>query len=111
MQKLDIIIRPEKFQQVMEALDGAGFHGMTVTDVRGRGDQKGICLQYRGKMMKVDLIPKVKIEMIVSDEKIDAVISIIKKEAYTGKNGDGRIFISPVSKSVKVRTGEVITEW
>lgn len=111
MQKLDIIIRPEKFQQVMEALDGAGFHGMTVTDVRGRGDQKGICLQYRGKMMKVDLIPKVKVEMIVSDEKIDDVVSIIKKEAYTGKNGDGRIFISPVSKSVKVRTGEVITEW
>ncbi len=110
MQKLDIIIRPEKFQQVKEALDESGFHGMTVTDVRGRGDQKGVCLQYRGKMMKVDLIPKKKIEMIVPDEKIDVVIEIIKREAYTGKNGDGRIFISPVSKSIKVRTGEVITE-
>ncbi|MBN1166236.1 MAG: P-II family nitrogen regulator [Methanospirillaceae archaeon] len=111
MQKLEIIIRPEKLEQVKKGLDEEGFHGMTITDVKGRGDQRGICLQYRGKLMKVDLIPKVKLEMIVPDEKVDDVIRIIKKEAYTGKNGDGRIFIYEVIKSVKVRTGEVITEW
>ena len=80
---------------------------MTVTEVKGRGEQKGIKLQFRGRTMEVDLLQKVKIEMVVKDEDVDAVIDTIVKSARTGRYGDGKIFVLPVEKSVKIRTGEV----
>jgi nitrogen regulatory protein P-II 1 len=82
---------------------------MTVIDVLGRGEQKGIKLQYRGGTMDVDLLPKLKLELYVSDEEVDSVMKTICDAGRTGKFGDGRIFVSPVEKSGKVRTGEVFT--
>ncbi len=110
MQLIKAIIKPERLDAVKAALEEAGFFGMTITEVQGRGEQKGISLQYRGGTIEVDLIPKVEIELVVSDKTVDAVIEAIKKGAYTGKIGDGRIFIMPVSKSIKIRTNEEITE-
>jgi len=110
MQLIKAIIKPERLDAVKSALEEAGFFGMTITEVQGRGEQKGISLQYRGGTIVVDLIPKVKIEMVVSDKTVDNVIEAIKKGAFTGKIGDGRIFILPVTKSIKIRTNEVIEE-
>jgi nitrogen regulatory protein P-II 1 len=110
MQLIKAIIKPERLDAVKASLEEAGFFGMTITEVQGRGEQKGISLQYRGGTILVDLIPKVEIELVVSDATTDTVIESIKKGAYTGKIGDGRIFIMPVSKSIKIRTGEEITE-
>ena len=110
MQLIKAIIKPERLDAVKSSLEEAGFFGMTITEVQGRGEQKGISLQYRGGTIEVDLIPKVELELVVSDIMVDRVIEAIKKGAYTGKIGDGRIFVMPVSKSIKIRTGEVITE-
>jgi nitrogen regulatory protein P-II 1 len=110
MQFIKAIIKPERLDAVKAALEESGFFGMTITEVQGRGEQKGISLQYRGGTIVVDLIPKVEIELVVSDKTVDAVVEAIKKGAYTGKIGDGRIFIMPVSKSIKIRTNEVIEE-
>ncbi|MDD1730229.1 MAG: P-II family nitrogen regulator [Methanospirillum sp.] len=110
MQLIKAIIKPERLDAVKAALEEAGFFGMTITEVQGRGEQKGISLQYRGGTIEIDLISKVEIELVVSDKTADAVIEAIKKGAYTGKIGDGRIFIMPVSKSIKIRTNEEITE-
>jgi len=110
MQLIKAIIKPERLDAVKSALEEAGFFGMTITEVQGRGEQKGISLQYRGGTIEVDLIPKVELELVVSDVTVDGVIEAIKKGAYTGKIGDGRIFVMPVSKSIKIRTGEVISE-
>jgi nitrogen regulatory protein P-II 1 len=110
MKLIMAIIKPEQLDRVKSALEEAGFFGLTITEVQGRGEQKGISLQYRGGTIMVDLISKVKIETIVSDNQVQPVIDIITKVAYTGKIGDGRIFILPVEESIKIRTGEVITE-
>lgn len=110
MELIKAIIKPERLDSVKAALEEAGFFGMTITEVQGRGEQKGISLQYRGGTIEVDLIPKVEIELVVSASTTDAVIEAIKKGAFTGKIGDGRIFVMPVSKSIKIRTGEVMTE-
>ena len=83
---------------------------MTITEVQGRGEQKGISLQYRGGTILVDLISKVKVETIVNDNQVQTVIEAIKKVAFTGKIGDGRIFVLPVEESIKIRTGEVVKE-
>ncbi|MBP2132536.1 nitrogen regulatory protein P-II 1 [Methanomicrobium sp. W14] len=104
MKKIEAIIRPEKLERVSDALIEKGHHAMTVTEVRGRGAQRGIALQFRGKEIMVDLIPKVKIEMVVHDEDVDGVIAIIKEFARTGKNGDGKIFIFNVEKCMGVRS-------
>ena len=101
------IIRPEKLEEVKKALEEKGFVAMTVTEVKGRGEQKGIKLQFRGREIEVDLLQKVKIEMVVKDEEVDAVIDTVIKSARTGKYGDGRIFVLPVEKSAKIRTREV----
>jgi nitrogen regulatory protein P-II 1 len=100
------IIRPEKFDEVKAALEAKGIVGMTVTEVRGRGAQKGISLQFRGKTMPVDLIPKIKIEMVVGDGEVDTVIRTIKEAGRTGKYGDGKIIVMPVEKIYKVRIDE-----
>jgi len=101
------ILRPEKLEMVMKNLEGAGFIAMTVIEVKGRGEQKGITLEYRGKKMKVDLLPKVKIELVVKDEEVDQVTGIVRSSAKTGKVGDGKIFVIPVEKMMRVRTDEV----
>jgi nitrogen regulatory protein P-II 1 len=109
MYMVQAIIRPEKLDVVMKNLEERGFIAMTIIDVKGRGEQKGITLEYRGKKMEVDLLPKVKIELVVRDEDVEAVIGVIKSSAKTGKVGDGKIFIIPVDKMMRVRTDEVWT--
>jgi nitrogen regulatory protein P-II 1 len=109
MKMVQAILRPEKLEAVMKNLETAGFIAMTVIEVKGRGEQKGITLEYRGKKMEVDLLPKVKIELVVRDEEVDQVTGIIKSSAKTGKVGDGKIFVIPVEKMMRVRTDEVWT--
>ncbi|MCC7576772.1 MAG: P-II family nitrogen regulator [Methanomethylovorans sp.] len=106
MRKIEAIIRPTKVQEVKDALEDAGFESMTITEVKGRGKQKGVLQQWRGQKYCVDLLPKVKIELVVPVEKTDAVIEIIMKHAKTGSIGDGKIFIYPVEKIIRIRTGE-----
>ena len=108
MMKVEAVIRPERLDQVKKALEEKGFVGMTVSEVTGRGEQKGIKLQFRGRTMDVDLLPKVRIELIVKDEVVDDLIETITAAARTGKPGDGRIFVIPVARSVRVRTGEEV---
>ena len=107
LKKIEAIIRPERLEQVKKALEENGFVAMTITEVLGRGEQKGIKLQYRGGTMEVDLLPKLKLEIFLSDKDVDSAMEIICNSARTGKFGDGRIFVSPVEKSGRVRTGEL----
>ena len=106
MKKVEAIIRPEKLEQVKEALEREGFISMTITEVKGRGEQKGITLQFRGRTMEVELLPKVKIEIVVKDDRVDEVINAIIESARTGRVGDGKIFVIPVENAVRIRTGE-----
>ncbi|MBP1909761.1 P-II family nitrogen regulator [Methanolobus bombayensis] len=106
MMKIEAIIRPTKIHEVKDALEEAGFESVTVTDVKGRGKQKGVMQQWRGRKYCVDLLPKIKMEMVVEEEDVDTVVDIIVKTAETGSIGDGKIFISPISKIVRIRTGE-----
>jgi nitrogen regulatory protein P-II 1 len=106
MRKIEAIIRPTKVQEVKDALDEAGFESMTLTEVKGRGKQKGVLQQWRGQKYCVDLLPKVKMELVVPAEKTDEAVAIILKHAKTGSIGDGKIFIYPVEKSIRIRTGE-----
>jgi len=101
------IIKPERFEFVKKALEEKGFAGMTVSEVRGRGEQKGITLEYRGKTMTVDMLPKIQIEIVVRDEHLDNLITTITESARTGKIGDGKIFVIPVEKTIRIRTGEI----
>lgn len=103
MKKIEAVIRPEKLEQVSDALIASGYHAMTVTDVRGRGEQRGIALQYRGREILVNLIPKVKIEIVVEDRCVDAIVKIVKTEAMTGRNGDGKIFVYDIGKCITIR--------
>jgi nitrogen regulatory protein P-II 1 len=103
------ILRPEKLDVVMKNLEERGFIAMTVIDVKGRGEQKGITLEYRGKKMEVNLLPKIKLELVVRDEDVEAVTGVIKSAAKTGKVGDGKIFVIPIEKMTRVRTDEVWT--
>jgi nitrogen regulatory protein P-II 1 len=106
MKKVEAIIRPERLEQVKAALEEKGFVAMTICEVLGRGEQKGIKLQYRGGTLDVDLLPKLKLELFVQDEDVDIVMKTVCDAGRTGKPGDGRIFVSPVEISGKVRTGE-----
>ena len=107
MKLIKTIIKPERFEFVKKALEEAGFKGMTVTEVRGRGEQKGISLEYRGGLMTVDMLPKFQIEIVVRENEVDLLITTIMESARTGKIGDGKIFILPVEKSIRIRTGEM----
>ena len=107
MKMVKAIIKPERFEFVKKALEEKGFAGMTVVEVKGRGEQKGITLEYRGKSMIVDMLPKIQIEIVIRDEYLDDLISSIVGAAKTGKIGDGKIFIMPVEKAIRIRTGEV----
>jgi nitrogen regulatory protein P-II 1 len=106
MMKIEAIIRPTKVHEVKDALDAAGFESVTVTDVKGRGKQKGVMQQWRGRKYCVDLLPKIKMEIVVNDTDTDKVIEIISKAAATGTIGDGKIFAYPIAKIVRIRTGE-----
>ncbi len=107
MKMVVAIIRPEKLDDVKKALESKGCVAMTVTEVKGRGEQKGIKLQFRGRTLEVDLLQKMKLEIVVDDDLVDVVVNTIVEAARTGKFGDGRIFVLPVEKSVRIRTGEV----
>ncbi len=106
MKKIEAVIKPFKLEDVKDALAEAGVTGMTVSDVKGYGRQQGHSELYRGAEYVVDFLPKIKLELIVADEDVDSIISVIIESAKTGKIGDGKIFISPIEKIVRIRTGE-----
>ncbi|TGC09744.1 P-II family nitrogen regulator [Methanolobus halotolerans] len=106
MRKIEAIIRPTKIHEVKDALEEAGYESITVTDVKGRGKQKGVMQQWRGRKYCVDLLPKIKMEVVVNDNDAENVVDIIMKSAATGSIGDGKIFIYPVEKIFRIRTGE-----
>lgn len=107
MKLIKAIIKPERLEFVKRALEENGFAGLTITEVKGRGEQKGIALEYRGGIMIVDLLPKIQIEIVIPDGDVDRLISTITSSAHTGNVGDGRIFVIPVEKTIRIRTGEV----
>jgi nitrogen regulatory protein P-II 1 len=106
MKKVEAIIREERLTPVKKALEAKNYWGMTVSEVSGRGHQRGISLQGRAGEYRVDLLPKVKIELVVFDEDVDYVVEAILMNARTGETGDGKIFILPVENVIRVRTGE-----
>lgn len=106
MKKIEAIIKPFKLDEVKEALQEAGIQGLSVTEVKGFGRQKGHTELYRGAEYVVDFLPKVKIELVVSDDMVDAAVEAIIAAAKTEKIGDGKIFISPVEQAIRIRTGE-----
>lgn len=106
MKKIEAIIKPFKLDDVKEALNQLGIKGMTLTEVKGYGRQKGHKEIYRGAEYIVDFIPKVKLELIVQDDQVNEIVEVIRSAALTGKIGDGKIFILPVEEVIRVRTGE-----
>lgn len=106
MKMISAIIRPHRLQQVKDALSDAGIVGMTATDVRGAGRQKGQVERYRGSEYNIDLVSKVRLEIAVEDSDVENVIKVIRDAAHTGEIGDGKIFISSLEDSMRIRTGE-----
>jgi nitrogen regulatory protein P-II 1 len=106
MRKIEAIIKPFKLDEVKEALHGVGIQGMTVTEVKGFGRQKGHTELYRGAEYVVDFLPKIKIEIVVSDELADKAVQAIVEAANTGRIGDGKIFVLPLDEAIRIRTGE-----
>ncbi len=107
MKKIEAIIKPFKLDEVREALSEVGIAGLTVTEVKGFGRQKGHTELYRGAEYVVDFLPKVKVEIVLADEMVEQAVESIIKAARTGKIGDGKIFVMPVEQIVRIRTGEV----
>jgi nitrogen regulatory protein P-II 1 len=110
MKKIEAVIKPFKLEDVKDALGTLELTGMTVSEVKGYGRQQGHSELYRGAEYVVDFLPKIKIELVVKDEVVDEVIKVISESAKTGKIGDGKIFISNIEKSVRIRTGETDDE-
>jgi nitrogen regulatory protein P-II 1 len=110
MKKIEAIIKPFKLDDVKEALNGIGIKGMTISEVKGYGRQKGHTEIYRGAEYVVDFLPKIKMEIIVDADQVDQVIETVVEAARTGKIGDGKIFVLPVEQIVRVRTGEMDRE-
>jgi len=106
MKKVECIIKPFKLDDVKSAITDLGLGGMTISEVRGFGRQKGHTELYRGAEYQIDFIPKLKIELVVSDEQVEPLISAIQREACTGRIGDGKIFVSSIEQSIRIRTGE-----
>jgi nitrogen regulatory protein P-II 1 len=106
MRKIEAVIKPFKLDEVKEALHGIGIQGMTVTEVRGFGRQKGHTELYRGAEYVVDFLPKIKVEIAVTDDLVDKVVEVIVSAANTGRIGDGKIFVLPMEEVVRIRTGE-----
>jgi nitrogen regulatory protein P-II 1 len=106
MKKIEAIIKPFKLEEVKDALGEIGVEGMTVTEVKGFGRQKGHTEIYRGSEYTVDFLPKIKLEVVIGDDKQDDAVNAIVKAAKTGKIGDGKVFVSPIEESVRIRTDE-----
>ena len=106
MKKIEAIIKPFKVDEVKEALQEAGLRGITVTEVKGFGQQRGQTEMYRGSDYVVDFLPKVKLEIVVEDARVERIVDAIVQAAHTGRIGDGKIFVLPVEHAVRVRTGE-----
>jgi nitrogen regulatory protein P-II 1 len=106
MKRIEAIIQPHKLDEVKEALHVIGVEGITITDVRGHGRQKGHTETYRGNEYKVDVLPKVKLEMVVPDARVNQIVETIAGAARSGKIGDGKIFVSCVEEAVRIRNGE-----
>ncbi|MEH0020901.1 MAG: P-II family nitrogen regulator [Desulfobacter sp.] len=106
MKKIEAIIKPFKLDDVKEALSEIGIYGMTVTEVNGYGRQKGHKEIYRGAEYVVDFVPKIKLEIVVTDDRLDEAVETIRAAANSGKIGDGKIFVLPVEQAIRVRTGE-----
>ncbi|WP_448874916.1 P-II family nitrogen regulator [Desulfobulbus propionicus] len=110
MKKIEAIIKPFKLDEVKDALNAIGIKGLTVTEVKGYGRQKGHTEIYRGAEYIVDFIPKIKLDIIVPDDMVDQVVNTIIEKSRTGKIGDGKIFVLPVERVIRVRTGETDNE-
>ena len=106
MKKVEAIIKPYKLDEVKEALAAIDINGMTITNVKGYGRQQGHSELYRGAEYVVDLIPKIKLEVVISNDRVEEVVDTIAKSAQTGKIGDGKIFVSTINKTMRIRTGE-----
>ncbi len=106
MKKIEAIIKPFKLEEVKEALSGLGIQGMTVSEVKGFGRQKGHTEIYRGSEYTVDFLPKIKIELVIQDSLLDSAVEAIVKAAKTGKIGDGKVFVSPIENAIRIRTDE-----
>ena len=107
MKKIEAIIRPHKLEEVREALQESGVHGMTISEVKGVGRQKGHTEVYRGSEYQINFLPKIKLEVVVSDKMLEKTISVIVKKSKTGNVGDGKIFVFAVEEVIRVRTEEV----
>ncbi len=106
MKKIEAIIKPFKLDDVREAIAEVGITGMTVTEVKGFGRQKGHTELYRGAEYVVDFLPKMRVEVVVADELVDPIVEAVAKAANTGKIGDGKVFVTPVEQAIRIRTGE-----
>ena len=106
MKKLEAIIKPFKLEEVKEALAELGIEGMTVTEVKGFGRQKGHTEIYRGSEYTVDFLPKVKVEVVLADDMVEKAVTVVVSAAKTGKIGDGKVFVSPVEEAIRIRTDE-----
>jgi nitrogen regulatory protein P-II 1 len=106
MKKVECIVKPFKLDDVKNAITELGISGMTVSEVRGFGRQKGHTELYRGAEYQVDFLPKIKIDLVVNDEQVPSLIEAVQKEACTGRIGDGKIFVTDVEQSIRIRTGE-----
>jgi nitrogen regulatory protein P-II 1 len=106
MKKIEAIVKPFKLEEVKDALSGVGIDGMTVTEVKGFGRQKGHTEIYRGSEYTVDFLPKLKLEIVISDSSVDAAVEAIVKAAKTGKIGDGKVFVSSIDDAIRIRTEE-----
>lgn len=106
MKKIEAIIRPEKLEAVRRALEQAGTAGIMITEIAGHGKQKGVVQQWRGEKYKVELLPKIKVEVVVRDKDLERVTEAIIDNARTGDIGDGKIFVSPVENAIRIRTKE-----
>lgn len=106
MKKIEMIIRPEKLEPVRKTLEQAGCAGLMITEIEGHGKQKGVVQQWRGEKYKVELLPKIKIEVVVSDKDVERITNLIIDTARTGAVGDGKIFISEIKEAIRIRTGE-----
>ncbi|MFA5260241.1 MAG: P-II family nitrogen regulator [Candidatus Omnitrophota bacterium] len=106
MKKIEAIVRPEKLDDVRDALEAAGCNGLMITEIEGYGKQKGVVQQWRGEKYKIDTLPKIKLEIVVKDNELRRIIKTIMDHAQTGDIGDGKIFIHPVENAIRIRTGE-----
>jgi nitrogen regulatory protein P-II 1 len=106
VKKIEAIIRPEKMDDVRRALEASGYPGISITQIEGHGKQKGVTRQWRGEVYKVDLLPKIKVEIVASDKDQEKILIAIQKAAGTGSVGDGKIFVSDVTDVLRIRTNE-----